>query len=202
MKVRARFAPRVLASAVLLAAAGYGAFALGSWLRPPPELAGTPLQNPPLVGDVELVHVDLGTTTLRAAAGDARVALVFFGFTQCPDVCPITMARLARIYADLGEPDDVQVVLVTVDPETDTPEVIANYARGFHPDFVGLSGSNPQIAVAARTFYVGYASLGGGQFTHSEAVVVVDREGRMRYVYGSDRVPRLEVDLPELIRRL
>jgi protein SCO1/2 len=188
--------------AALLAAAGVGAYALGAFLRPPPELAGTALQNPPLVGDVALVHAGRGAVTLREAADDAAVTLVFFGFTQCPDVCPITMARLAKIYADLGEPDDVRVLMVTVDPETDTPEVIARYAAGFHPDFVGLGGSNPQIAVAARAFYVGYASIGDGQFTHSEAVAVVDREGRMRYVYGSDRVLNLEADLPELLRRL
>jgi protein SCO1 len=193
---------RIALSAVLLVAAGAGAFALGTFLRPPPELAGTALQNPPDVGGVELVHAERGALTLHEAAGDAAVTLVFFGFTQCPDVCPITMARLAKIYTDLGEPDDVRVVMVTVDPETDTPDVIARYAAGFHPDFVGLGGSNPQIAVAARTFYVGYAALGGGQFTHSEAVAVVDREGRMRYVYGSDRVLRLEADLPELIRQL
>lgn len=193
---------RWVLTGVLLVAAGAGAYALGTFLRPPPELAGTALQNPPVVGDVELVHAERGALTLLEATEEAAVTLVFFGFTQCPDVCPITMARLAKIYGDLGEPDDVRVVMVTVDPETDTPEVIARYAAGFHPDFVGLGGSNPQVAVAARTFYVGYAALGDGQFTHSEAVVVVDREGRMRYVYGSDRVPRLEVDLPELIRRL
>jgi len=194
--------PRSILTAVLLVAAGAGAYALGTFLRPPPEIRGTALQNPPVVGDVELVHAGRGALTLREAADDAAVTLVFFGFTQCPDVCPITMGRLAKIYADLGEPEDVRVVMVTVDPETDTPEVIARYAAGFHPDFVGLGGSNPQIAVAARAFYVGYASLGGGQFTHSDAVAVVDREGRMRYVYGSDKVLRLEVDLPELIRRL
>ena len=193
---------RWVLTAVLLATAGVAAYALGTLLRPAPAFSGTPLQNPPVVGGVELVHAERGAVTLGEATDDAAVTLVFFGFTQCPDVCPITMARLAKVYADLGEPRGVRVVMVTVDPETDTPEVIARYAAGFHPDFVGLGGSNPQIAVAARAFYVGYASLGDGQFTHSEAVAVVDREGRMRYVYGSDRVPFLEVDLPELIRRL
>lgn len=202
VKTAGRLRPRTLLGAALLLAAGYGAYALGTLLRPPPELAGTALQNPPTVGGVELVQEGRGTLTLREAAGDVPVTLVFFGFTRCPDVCPFTMAHLARIYTALGEPDDVQVVLITVDPETDTPDVIAAYARGFHPDFVGLSGSNSQVAVAARSFYVGYADLGGGQFTHTEVVAVIDREGRMRYVYGNDRVARLEVDLPELIRRL
>lgn len=186
----------------LLVVAGVGAYALGTWLRPPPEPAGTELANPPLVGDVELVQADRGTVTLREAAGDVPVTLVFFGFTSCPDVCPITMGRLAQVYRDLGEPDGARVVMVTVDPETDTPEVVARYAAGFHPSFVGLSGSNSQIAVAARRFYVGYADLGGGQFTHTEVVAVIDRAGFLRYVYGTDRVWMLGSDLPELIRRL
>lgn len=187
---------------VLLVIAGLGAYAAGVWLQPAPELAGTALQQPPFVGGVEVVEPGGRTTTLLDVAGDARLTLVFFGFTNCPDVCPITMARLARVYEALENPSAVRVAMITVDPEVDTPEVVGGYAAGFHPDFVGLSGSNAQIAVAARTFYVGYASVGDGQFTHTDVVAVVDRDGRLRYVYGSDVVQRLEVDVPELLRRL
>jgi cytochrome oxidase Cu insertion factor (SCO1/SenC/PrrC family) len=58
------------------------------------------------------------------------------------------------------------------------------------------------VAVAARAFFVGYADVGGGQFTHTEVVAVVDRQGRLRYVYGNDKVPRLEADLAQLRRSL
>jgi len=183
-------------------AAGAAAYLLGVGLAPRPAPAGTELRNPPDVGGHPLVAPDGRELTLVEAADGARVTLVFFGFTRCPDVCPITMARLAKIYRDLGEPDDVQVVMITVDPEVDTPEVVGRYAAGFHPSFLGLSGSSGQIAVAARAFYVGYADVGGGQFTHTEVVAVVDRAGRLRYVYGSDKVGRLEVDLAQLRRRL
>jgi len=197
--------PRPLRLAVLVAllvAAGAGAYTLGTRLAPAPELAGTELQNPPPVGEAVLLDPDGREVTLLEAAGGARVTLVFFGFTRCPDVCPITMARLAKIYRDVGEPDDVQVLMITVDPAHDTPDVVGRYAAQFHPSFVGLSGSNAQVAVAARSFYVGYADIGGGQFTHTEVVAVVDRDGRLRYVYGNDKVPRLEADLEGLRRRL
>jgi protein SCO1 len=193
---------RLALSLVLLLAAGGGAYVLGMRLAPGPELAGTALTHPQAVGGSVLIEPGGREVTLLEAAGDARVTLVFFGFTQCPDVCPITMAWLARVYRDLGEPDDVQVIMVTVDPEVDTPEVVGRYAAGFHPSFLGLSGSNAQIATAARSFYVGYAEIGGGQYTHTDVVAVVDREGKLRYVYGSDKVPRLEVDLERLRRTL
>lgn len=185
-----------------LAAAGAGAYGLGTWLRPPPELVGTALQDPPLVGTAELLGDGGRPVTLAEVGAGAKATLVFFGFVNCPDVCPLTMAQLARIYSDLGEPADLRVVLITVDPARDTPEIIASYAAGFHPAFVGLSGSNPQIATVARTFYAGVGEVGDGRFNHSDFVAVVDAQGRFRYVYSNDKVPRLVVDLPVLMRRL
>jgi protein SCO1 len=193
---------RLTLAVVLTATAGLGAYVLGTLMAPRPAPAGTALQNPPDVGGNVLVEPGGRELTLLEATDGAAVTLVFFGFTRCPDVCPITMARLAKIYRDVGEPEDVRVVMITVDPEVDTPEVVGRYAAGFHPAFLGLSGSNAQIAVAARSFFVGYADVGQGQFTHTEMVAVVDREGRMRYVYGSDRVGQLEFDLAQLRRRL
>ena len=193
---------RFAAATVMLVLAGVGAYLLGTRLAPGPELVGTALQNPPVVGDALLVDPQGREVTLRQVVDGARVTLVFFGFTRCPDVCPITMARLAKVYRDIGEPDDVRVVMITVDPEHDTPEIVGRYAAAFHPSFVGLSGSNTQVAVAARSFFVGYADIGFGQFTHTEVVAVVDRDGRLRYVYGSEKVPRLDVDLERLRRVL
>lgn len=188
--------------AALLGVLGLGAYLLGVRLAPQPELFGTPLQNPQAVGGNRLVSAEGGEQTLLEVMGDARLMLVFFGFTRCPDVCPITMARLAKMHHDGGAPEDVRVVMITVDPDHDTPEIIGTYARSFHPDFVGLSGSNAQVAAAARSFFVGYADVGGGQFNHTEVVAVVDRAGMLRFIYGSDRVTRIEGDLPQLRRVL
>ena len=187
---------------LLLVAAAVGAYTLGTYLAPTPAIAATLLQNPPAVGDYPVLVPEGTSRTLVEVIDDAAVTLVFFGFTRCPDVCPITMARLGKMMTDLGDPDDVRVLMITVDPEHDTPEVIGRYAQSFHPSFIGLSGSNSEVAQVARAFYVGYADVGGGQFTHTEVVAVVDAAGMLRGVYGSDRVLYIERDLPALRRLL
>ncbi|WP_321174959.1 SCO family protein [Brevirhabdus pacifica] len=84
-----------------------------------------------------------------------RWQLVFFGFTHCPDVCPTTLAYMARVLDLLGAgADQVAPLFITVDPERDTPEVMAAFVSSFHPRLVGLTGSPQQAAEAARNFKV------------------------------------------------
>lgn len=158
---------------------------------------GTALDTPVLVDDFTLTSAG-GKAALSDWRG--KYLLVFFGFTECPDVCPLTMGRLANIYRDLGEPEGVQVVMVSVDPETDTPARVQRYVESFHPSFVGLTGSTSDIAEAARTFFVGYRQLGEG-VAHTAYVTLLDREGKMRLVYAQDKVPRLEDDLKAILER-
>lgn len=191
---------RFIAIFALLVVAGVGAYVLGTSLRPQPEPAGTALTEPVPVSGLELVDQH-GHTFDLADDLEGDVALVFFGFTRCPDVCPFTMAQLSSVYSELGEPDDLKVVLVTVDPEHDTPEVVGGYVERFDPSFIGLTGTNSQIAAAAKTFFVGYGGA-GVDTVHTEYVTVLDRQGRMRYVYGSDVVRSLARDLPNLMDEL
>lgn len=193
-------AARIVLLLALLGLAGAGAYLLGTVLRPKPALAGTVLSNPVQVGGLTLVDAT-GAPAVLADDFRGDVTLVFFGFTRCPDVCPLTMARLARMYEALGEPDDLRVVMVTVDPEFDTPDVLGRYVAGFHADFVGLTGSSSEVAAAARTFYVGYAGI-DTEIAHTDVVAVLDRGGRLRYVYGQDDMAMLERDLPTLLRQL
>ncbi len=158
---------------------------------------GTALDSPVQVGDFTLTSAD-GKAALSDWRG--KYLLVFFGFTRCPDVCPLTLGRLAKTYRELREPEDVQVVMVSFDPETDTPARLERYLEGFHPSFVGLTGSTSDIAKAARTFFVGYQQLGDG-FTHTDTVALLDREGRMRLVYGQDKVARIGEDLEKILGR-
>lgn len=162
-----------------------------------PEFYGTALDEPPLVGAFELTTATGERVTLEHWRGE--VVLVFFGFTRCPDVCPLTLGRLAKVYRDLGSPEDVQVVMITVDPENDTPELTQRYAGSFDPSFVGLGGSTGDIANAARTFFIGYRDLGDADFLHTDSVGLLDREGRLRFVYGQDKVARLAEDLPRIL---
>ena len=88
--------------------------------------------------------------------------VVFFGFTQCPDVCPTTLQELVEAKALLGPLGErLKGVFITVDPERDTPEVLQAYTQAFSPDFVGLSGTPDQIAEVARSFKVFYKKVPG-----------------------------------------
>ena len=123
-----------------------------------------------------------------------KAVVVFFGYTQCPDFCPTTLAQLAAIRKSLGaEGDRVQVVFVSVDPERDTPAVLKAYVSNFGPGVVGLRGTPEQVAEVAKEFKVFYAKVPGaapGSYTvdHSAASYVFDPEGHVRlYVqYGAD----------------
>ncbi|SRR5690625_4054221 len=155
-----------------------------------PPSNGILLDNPPLMGDVELTGA--GGERLALADLDARYLLVFFGYTNCPDVCPLTMTRLAETYRSLGEPDEMQVVMITVDPATDTPERVHEYAKAFHPDFLGLGGANSEIADAAQRFYVGFNSIADGLVAHSDPVALLGPDRRMRVIYTQDDIRHLE----------
>ena len=132
----------------------------------------------------------------QRSLGDWRgkVVVVFFGYTQCPDVCPTTMAELAQIRTQLGaDGDRLETVFVTIDPERDTPEVLKAYVANFGPNVVALRGDAGQTAAAAKEFKVFYAKVPGktaGSYTmdHSAASFVFDPAGRVRLFvpYGAD----------------
>jgi protein SCO1 len=122
-----------------------------------------------------------------------KVTLIFFGFTQCPDVCPTTLAELAAVKRELGKDGDrVQGVFVSVDPQRDTPEILKAYMASFDPGFVALRGTPEQTAAAARNFKVFYAQVPGkteGSYTvdHTAGTYVFDASGKVRLFvrYGS-----------------
>jgi protein SCO1 len=122
-----------------------------------------------------------------------KVAVVFFGYTQCPDVCPTTLAEVAAAKQMLGADGSKLVgVFVTVDPERDTPEVLKAYVANFGSDFVALRGSLDETKAIARDFKVFYAKVPGqteGSYTidHTANAFVFDPQGRVRLVerYGS-----------------
>ena len=161
------------------------------------ELHGTVVDSKPVVGEIELTNGDGERVKLSDYRGDTL--LVFFGFTNCPDVCPLTMGRLGKMYRDMGEPEDVQVAMITVDPAHDTPEVLGDYVKAFHPDFAALSGSQEDIANAAKTFFVGYRGIENDRFIHTDTVAILDPQGRMRLVYGQDKVKHIEDDLETVL---
>jgi protein SCO1/2 len=115
-----------------------------------------------------------------------KVSVVFFGYTQCPDVCPTTMAELAQVKKSLGaDGDRVQGIFVSIDPERDTPEVLKGYMSSFDPSFVALRGTPDQTAAAAKEFKVFYAKVPGkteGSYTmdHTAGSFIFDPAGKVR----------------------
>src|SRR6185295_6946706 len=115
-----------------------------------------------------------------------KVTVVFFGYTQCPDVCPTTMAELAQVKKSLGKDGErLQAVFISVDPERDTPEVLKAYMSSFDPSFIALRGSPEQTAATAKAFKAFYAKAPGktpGSYSvdHSTGSYVFDTQGRVR----------------------
>lgn len=122
-----------------------------------------------------------------------KVVLLFFGFTNCPDMCPTALAEMAETVEKLG-PDGarVQGLFVSVDPQRDTPEVLAAYVPAFHSTFLGLRGNATEIAGAAAEFKIFYAIQApnaSGYYTvdHTAGIFALDREGRLRLYMSSGR---------------
>ena len=141
-------------------------------------------------GDFELIDHHGRSVTEHSFDGNLR--LVFFGYTQCPDVCPTTLFEVARAMRRLGnEARQVQPIFVSVDRENDTPERLASYVAAFHPSLLGLTGSRQQLDAVARSFNVTYGieragddDLGPGSVFHSSYLFLMDRQGAFLDVFG------------------
>jgi protein SCO1/2 len=126
-----------------------------------------------------------------------KVVVLFFGFVQCPDVCPTTMTEMAQVKQQLGsDGDKLQVVFVTVDPARDTPEVLKAYMGAFDPSFIALIPTPEELAATAKDFKVYFKKVEGKTPTsysmdHSAASFIYDTEGRLRLYarYGTGVEP-------------
>jgi protein SCO1/2 len=154
--------------------------------------------------DFSLKDANGATRTLADFKGKAVV--LFFGYAQCPDVCPTTMTEMAQVKQQLGaQGDKLQVVFVTVDPERDTAQVMKAYMGAFDPGFVALIPTAEQLPVLAKDFKVYYKKVEGKTPTsysmdHSAASFVYDPQGRLRLYarYGSGVAPMV-ADLKTLL---
>jgi protein SCO1 len=179
----------------------------GCWaLRVSPySYHGEVQEPPPTAPDLSLTGADGKTLTLSDLRG--KLVVLYFGYTFCPDVCPTTMAALAQAMRELGSrADEVQVIMVTVDPERDTPDKLNTYVRAFDPRFIGLSGTPDQIAGAAEAFGVYYEKHAGSSDTtylvdHTATTTVIDKYGRIRLIWPYGTPPEeLTADIDHLLR--
>jgi protein SCO1 len=167
---------------------------------------GTLLDPPMEAPDFELESAD-GALAKDDLAG--QLVVLFFGFTHCPDVCPDTMARLARAMRELDErqQEQIQVVLVSVDPERDSPDKLQQYAGAFHPSFIGATARQEEIDRIASGYgiYQVRVPLEGEEgytIDHTAAVLVLNRRGEtvLIWSYGTTS-EEMASDLAFLLRR-
>ena len=179
-----------IAFAVLLVAAAAVLVAFNS--LKPYAFHGAILQSPQPAQDFTLTNQYGQEASLSDYRG--KVVLLYFGYTVCPDVCPTTLAEIRKAYDALGQrADDVQTIMITVDPERDTVEVLAEYLAHFHPSFLGMVGTPNEIAQIATYYGVYFQkqetdSVLGYLVDHTATVMLVDQNGYLRLIfpYGTE----------------
>jgi protein SCO1/2 len=197
-----RHALRLLAWTGLAAVAGTG---LAACTDRKPSFNAVDITGADYAKGFTLADADGRQRTLADFKG--KVVVMFFGYAQCPDVCPTTMTEMAQVKQQLGsDGDKLQVLFVTVDPERDTPTVMKAYMGAFDPAFVALIPTPEQLPALAKDYKVYYKKVEGKTPTsysmdHSAASFVYDTEGRLRLYarYGAG-VPAMVSDLKALLR--
>ena len=177
----------------------------------PPDLHGK--QYYKIAPDFSLTDHEGNTATL---SDYNNLVLLSWGFTNCPDICPLTLSTLKKVMNALGENgEDVQVLFITVDPERDTPQKLKSYVPFFHKDFIGLTGSKEEIDKVVKdygAFYFKHSDAYGRsehdtwesyQLTHTTNISLIDGKGRMIVYYPYDKwdAEGISNDIKTLLRQ-
>lgn len=204
---RSKLLPLIIAGLALGLLVGWltigllsGALQLGSY-----TFHGTEFEPAEPMGEFTLTDHRGNPASLSDFRG--KVTLLYFGYTFCPDVCPTTLNEFAQALENLSqkEQEQVQLLMVSVDPQRDTVEVLAEYLAHFNPTFLGLTGTEEEITAAAADFGVFYQKQEGSVDTgylvdHTASVFAFNKEGDLRVVY-SFNTPAKEIasDLRRLV---
>lgn len=149
------------------------------------SLRGEPVDPSTPAAEIDLA--DQNGNNFRLGEMRGKVVLIFFGFTNCVDECPLTMAHIKLALDSLGErAQDVQVVLVSTDPVRDTPQALKEYLDKFNPSFVGIPGTVDQLKKVWDAY--GVTVLDGGE-THSSFTYVIDKSGTLRVTFEPETSP-------------
>ena len=191
----------LVAVAVVLPALGWFGW---QWLTPHPY-SGTVMQAPTSAPDMDGLVWGDGTPVELADLG-GRLVLVYFGYTACPDVCPTTMSGVVQALDELGdEADDVAVMMVSIDPDRDSPAIVERYVQSFHPRFRGASGDIADVERVATLYGIFFARdepTVDGEYTmsHTSTLLGIDPDGHLRIVWPTVLDPgRLAADIRELL---
>lgn len=188
-----------------------GGILLGNWLlRPPPappEIAGFYLPEPRPLPDFSLIH-ETGRPFTRADF-DGRWTFIYFGYTYCPDACPMTLAQLNVVDRQLKEQqadNDTRYLLISVDPRRDTPERLAEYTKFFNPDFQGATGEPEQLDQLAGSMGVLYRVPDDPEdpehylVDHSSTVLIINPRGELQAIFTPPQEPTAMTNDFQLIR--
>jgi protein SCO1/2 len=189
------------AVALLSAAAGFRLWQLQQLRSAPPLAALKVLPEPRVLADFNLVDEAGQPFSLERLRG--KWSLLFFGFTHCPDVCPSTLYDLGRVHQALNQADqdleEHQVAFVSVDPERDSPERMAEYINFFNPDFLGVTGDPKQLSPLALRIGVAHRiephEPGSEDYAvdHSASVFLINPRAQLHGVFPSPHVPELMI---------
>jgi protein SCO1/2 len=152
-----------------------------------PALSGSLVQSPVVLQDFELQDAYGGS--VHPADFQGKITLFFFGYTLCPDMSPTMLSEVNAAFRQLGErSEQVRMVMISVDPDRDTPGKVAEYAAFYNPSFIGLSGTPDEVAAAAKQFNVIYYKHEGSAATgylidHTATLTLVDAAGQIREVF-------------------
>lgn len=159
----------------------------------PHAFHGVVMQSPTAAPEIDLQATTGDLIGLNSFAG--KLVVVYFGYTHCPDICPTTLSTLNKALENMGDDAaEVQVVMVTVDPERDTVELLDEYLGFFNDSFIGLTGSREDISRVATTYGVFFAAAEGDSESgytvdHTAWLTVIDQQGHLRLVLPPELTP-------------
>ena len=161
-----------------------------------PSFHGSLISPPKPAANFTLTNQNQETTRLSDFLG--KYILLFFGFTNCPDECPLTMGYLKQMYDKLGnQAEDVQVILITTDPDMDTPQVVGDFLNHFDPSFIGLTGKIDDLQSVWKNY--GVSVMDNGE-THSSFLYLIDPQGNLIATYPLlDTAEGITSDLQNLL---
>lgn len=201
MNKKISFTPLIVLTAVLAVA-----LVAGLVFKRPYSFHGSVITPPFPVTDFSLQNANSESFRLSDARG--KIVLLFFGYTSCPDVCPITLATFKQVHERLGgDAQKVAFIMITADPDRDTPDKVSAYVARFNPEFIGLSGSLTDLEPIWKELGVFVekqetGSAAGYLVSHTASVYVIDQDGNllMTFPYGTTATDMSD-DLSQLLKQ-
>ena len=160
--------------------------ATGIYFFRPHTFHGTVIQSPETSYDFTLTGGN-GDVSLSDFRG--KLVLIYFGYTFCPDICPATLGNVNQALKEIGaKAEDIQLIMISLDPQRDTPEKLEQYVAHFNPTFIGITGTQEQVDTVTSLYGIFYEKKEGSEATnylidHTATLMVIDREGYLKLVF-------------------